>query len=127
MQEQFSYSLMASGLGILIVFLILVLLSVLMVIIRKLSHTDKTGKPATVKKRLSGKSAKKSEVPLPVLVAVATAASSAEAGTPNWVAAAAAAYLASEDDDAVAPRASNWAVGGYNTFDPWVNNNKLSK
>ena len=40
MQEQFSYSLMASGLGILIVFSILVLLSCLMVLIKKLSDSN---------------------------------------------------------------------------------------
>ena len=126
MQEQFSYSVMASGLGILIVFSLLVMLSGLMVLIRKLSDgTEK--KTANAAPKTKSKGASSSSVPLPVLVAAAAAASGIEVDTPEWLPAAVAAFLASEDDAAVTPLASNWHSSHSAKYDPWVANNKLSK
>ena len=126
MQEQFSYSLMASGLGILIVFAILVLLSGLMILIRKLSDTEpKEKKPAAAKKAVKPKAGAQSELPLPVLVAAAAEGMSG-AGGADWVIAAIAAYFASEKDYTGAPSAAAWAAT-YHQYDPWVANNKLSK
>lgn len=127
MQEQFSYSLMASGLGILIVFSILVLLSVLMMLIRFFSDNDGSKKAAPAKAVKSKKAGAVSDLPLPVLAAVAAEAFGAGTNSPDWVGAAVAAYLASEDDDAVTPRASSWSAGRTEKYDPWVANNKLSK
>lgn len=125
MREQFSYSLMASGLGILIVFSILVLLSLVMIIIKKLSDPDTSKKkkpePAPAQKKAAAGAAP--TLPLPVLVAAATAG---ESGNASWLIAAVAAFLAAEDDDTVAPRAASW-ISTPGKYDPWVANNKLSK
>ena len=121
---------MASGLGILIVFLILIILSGLMILIRKLSDSEPKARPAAASAPVSQPavtSAESSQLPLPVLVAVATAAANAEAGSPKWLAAAVAAFSASLDDDAVTPRAGNWSAGGAAKYDPWVSNNKVLK
>jgi len=118
---------MASGLGILIVFAILVLLSVLMILIRKFSDTDPSQKSAQPKKAASVKAGAASNLPIPVLVAVAASEFGAGTNSPDWVSAAVAAYIASEDDDAVTPRASSWSAGRTEKYDPWVANNKLSK
>lgn len=118
---------MASGLGILIVFSILVLLSCLMIVIRKLSDGGDSKKSAAPKPSKAAKGAPKPEVPLPVLVAAAAAASGIEVDTPQWLPAAVAAFIAAEEDEAVAPRASNWHSSFSAKYDPWVANNKLTK
>ena len=110
MQEQFSYSLMASGLGILIVFLILVLLSALMIVIRKFSDGDG--------------SAKKKQ---PASAAVKTAPTSSAQETNDWILAAVAAFLAVEDDEQIVPQAGSWSPSDAEKVDPWVNATKLSK
>ena len=132
MQEQFSYSLMASGLGILIVFLILVFLSILMIIIRKLfddkpvkSVTKTTEAPSPAPVAQSAPSAV-SALPLPVLVAAAAEGLGGSAGNAGWISAAVAAYFASEDTGSSGVRAKSWA-SGPGAYDPWVANNKLSK
>ncbi|MDC7227059.1 MAG: OadG family protein [Spirochaetales bacterium] len=124
MQEQFSYSLMASGLGILIVFTILVLLSVLMIIIRRLSD-EKTEKPVTSTQPTAVQTAPQSSLPLPVMVAAATEGMTM-GGNADWLIAAVAAYFAIEENDAAGPSAAAWA-STYVKYDPWVANNKLSK
>jgi len=123
MHEQFSYSLMASALGILIVFSILVLLSCLMILIRKLSDTDPKEKTKTAKTSSQKKAAVSSQLPLPVMVAAATAG---YPGSSNWLIAAVAAFFATEDDNTFAPRATSW-TSTPGKYDPWVANNKLSK
>ena len=130
MQEQFSYSLMASGLGILIVFCLLVLLSGLMVLIKKLSDEKEPKKkevktPVKTPAKAAAAPAVQSSLPLPVLVAAAAEGFSG-AGGPNWLIAAIAAYFASENDYSDAPSAKAWAAT-YQKYDPWVANNKLSK
>ena len=130
MQEQFSYSLLASGLGILIVFLILVLLSVLMVIIRKVSE-DKSAKEKAPEKASFEKqpqpAAQPSALPIPVIVAAATAAMAVSSRSKGWIPAAVSAFLASEEDEAVTPKAGLWRAGRRSGFDPWVSENKLTK
>lgn len=127
MQENFTYSLMASGLGILIVFAILLLLSVMMIVIRKISDSDSSNPVKALSGKTASAKSSSSEIPLPVLVSVAAAATADTALRPDWIAAATAAFLAAEDDEAVIPSAVNWAAGLSNTYDPWVSNNKLSK
>ncbi|MBI9106938.1 MAG: OadG family protein [Spirochaetales bacterium] len=113
MQEHFSYSLMASGLGILIVFLILVLLSVLMIVIRKFSDDNgsKNKQPASA------------PAPAPLQAAPVTVAKADN----EWIIAAVAAFIAVEDEDLVVPQASSWSPSVSEKYDPWVNTNKLSK
>lgn len=133
MQEQFSYSLMASALGILIVFAILVLLSGLMILIKRLSDDRPEKKSAkstegpAVAQTISQAPAQPA-LPLPVLVAAAAeGAAMANTGT-DWLIAAVAAFFASEDEGAGLagqPSASAWA-STYVSYDPWVANNKLS-
>ncbi len=135
MKELFSYSLMASALGILIVFVLLIFLSALMVLIKKVfdSESSKTAKSApktasnAVQKTGSSSNASAPGLPLPVIVAAAIAADDSAAFDPEWIAAATAAYLASEEDDEIKPRASSWSAAGSNKYDPWVAVNKFSK
>ena len=129
MQENFTYSLLASGLGILIVFSILVLLSVLMVIIRKLADNE-NGK-SSVKTETSSQplpqASSKPGLPLPVLVAAATAAQALPSRSRGWISAAVAAFLASEEDDLVLPRTASWIAADTDKYDPWVANKKFPK
>ena len=128
MQELFSYSLMTSGLGILIVFLILVLLSVLMILIRKFSDIDTGKKPAATASTVAPETTAQPEhIPLPVLVAVAASESIPDSNSAKWLPAAVSAYIAALEDDSVRPRAINWATGGTAKYDPWVSNNKVTK
>lgn len=130
MQEQFSYSLMASALGILIVFTILVLLSGLMILIRKLSDDRPEKKvksaPAQTFSKSTELSTSQNALPLPVLVAAAAEGMSTVYTGTDWLIAAVAAYFASEDDNASGPSAAAW-TSTYIKYDPWVANNKLSK
>ena len=130
MQEQFSYSLMASALGILIVFSILVLLSGVMILIRKLSDAEPKKKEDATQKPVSvaavTQAAVQPQLPLPVMVAAAVEGLSGGTAA-NWLPAAVAAFFALEDDDASGPSATSWAASKYNKYDPWVANNKLSK
>ncbi|MDC7125160.1 MAG: hypothetical protein PQJ46_06315 [Spirochaetales bacterium] len=128
MQEQFIYSLMASGLGILIVFLILTLLCGLMILIRKLSDTDQTQSqvqkpsiPAQAATPAIKHATTPPSIPLPVLVAAATAGTAS--GSIEWLGAAVAAYLATDEIDG----GSAWSSDINSKYDPWVANNKLSK
>ncbi len=128
MQELFSYSLMTSGLGILIVFLILVLLSGLMILIRKFSDIDTGKKPAaTAAVTATETTAASGSIPLPVLVAVAAAEAIPDSNSSRWLPAAVSAYIAALEDDSVRPKALNWATGGTAKYDPWVSNNKVTK
>lgn len=132
MQEQFSYSLMASGLGILIVFLILVFLSILMIVIRKIfddaapGKQKKSVKSAKSEKAYStGVKSKAPQLPLPVLVAAAVAEGTSASADAGFIAAAVAAYFASEEDSSTITAKSWVSIPG--AYDPWVANNKLSK
>lgn len=100
--EAFGYSVMASVLGISIVFLSLVGLSLLMVLLKVL-FGDKENKPGTV-----------AAVP-------AEAGVSAVARENNdWIMAAVAAYMMEEDG--VAPSALSWGPKADEPADPWMNN-----
>ncbi len=123
MQEEFIYSVMTSILGILIVFTLLVLLSLLMVLIRKFADGD-TAK-STAPKSARASSAKKSGgLPLPVIVAAATATMADNA---KWLSAAVSAFLAAEEDEQNAPKASGWSSAGAAKYDPWVASNKITR
>jgi sodium pump decarboxylase gamma subunit len=111
MNEQFSYSLLASGLGILIVFTILVLLSVVMILIRKFSGETNTPKGGPEKNSEPAE-------PEPQL---------AVKDNTEWIIAAVAAFLAAEDDEQIIPQALSWTPSAAEKYDPWVNTNKLSK
>lgn len=128
MQEQFSYSLMASLLGILIVFSILLLLCGLMILIRKIAEPDSKSNlnvQVQAKSTVAQKVASLPKIPLPVLVAAATAGNAA--GSIEWMGAAVAAYLSLEEDQAKEPNTRAWSSDKYSKYDPWVANNKLSK
>ena len=118
---------MASGLGILIVFAILVLLSGLMILIRKLSDSEPREKKPAAAKPAPARKKKAGEPTLPLPVLVAAAAQATAAGSPDWIAAAVAAVIAVEDDEAAAPSAVSWNATAYTSYDPWVANTKLSK
>lgn len=128
MQEEFIYSVMTSVLGITIVFTLLVFLSLLMVLIKKFADGD-TAKGAAPK-AAKASSAKKSGsrtgkgLPLPVIVAAATATMADNA---KWLSAAVSAFLAAEEDEQNAPKASGWSSAGAAKYDPWVANNKITR
>ncbi len=123
MQEEFIYSVMTSILGILIVFTLLVLLSLLMVLIKKFADGD-TAKSKAPKSAGTSSAKKSGGLPLPVIVAAATATMADNA---KWLSAAVSAFLAAEEDEQNAPKASGWSSAGAAKYDPWVANNKITR
>ena len=104
--EVFSYSIMASILGIAIVFTSLVLLSLLMVALKAVF--GERVKPSQTEVEV-----KSSAAPAP---AAATAVKREDNG---WVMAAVAAFLAGEDEKS--PKAGGWVPSPREATDPWMN------
>jgi len=104
--ELFSFSLMASILGIAIVFISLLGLSLLMVLLKVLFQ-DKEPKTASA----AVQSGKPSTVP-------AAPAEESQEGN-DWIMAAVAAYLIQED--LPAPSAASWVSRSSEVMDPWMN------
>jgi len=102
--EAFGYSVMASVLGISIVFISLVGLSLLMVLLKVL-FGDKEKKPASVEVAASSGN---------------TGAGAVAKENNDWIMAAVAAYLMEEDG--VAPSALSWGPQVGEPTDPWINN-----
>lgn len=105
MQETLEYSLMASGLGIVIVFSCLVLLSLLMVIIKHLADN------------IGVKKVKADEV---IQVVKVEGHSQAPAAGTEWIMAAVAAFLALEESDSQKPSAASWQSSNSEADSPWV-------
>ena len=106
--EIFSYSLFATVLGILVVFLSLTALSVMMVVLKGIFTAE--GKPdGGIRSRKTQSRRKANSVEQP----------------PAWVAAAVAAYLA-EEQEPDRPTADPWNAV-MNQYDPWIAGSRFSK
>ncbi len=103
--ELYSYSVMASILGISIVFISLLGLSLLMVLLKVIFQEKET---KTAPAAVSGKAAPAPAVP----------AQGSQEGN-DWIMAAVAAYLIQED--LPAPSAASWVSRGSEMLDPWMN------
>ncbi len=102
MSETYLYSLMSSGLGILIVFIALVVLSVLMVLLKRFFGT-------------------KEERPEEDTRITPTAPQVESEGEDlEWITAAVAAYIIKEGETLGAPSAESWQPGTEERTDPWV-------
>jgi len=111
--EAFNYSVLASILGIMIVFLSLCGLSLLMVLLK-----------VVFKERVKDKTAS----------ATSSTAAAAPAGPAvtavkrednNWIMAAVSAFLALEDENS--PSAAGWGPAGSEKSDPWINRSAFDK
>lgn len=101
MKEFFQYSLMTSGLGIIVVFLILILLSVFMVLIRYFS--DEIFGPEKVTQDENKQESHPADQELP-----------------RWVSAAVAVFSSYSDPDTSLPTASAWAPSETERHDRWL-------
>jgi len=111
--EVFSYSVLASILGVAIVFTSLTLLSLLMVALKAVfGEREKKGD--------AGVSAG-----IPAAAAPAGAVSAVRREDNGWVMAAVAAFLAGEDSSA--PSAEGWKPGASERSDPWMNRAAFDK
>ncbi len=106
--EVFSYSVLASILGILIVFLSLCALSLLMVVLKVIFRERKEETPVADVTKPSG----------PAVTAV-------QRVNNDWIMAAVAAFLAGEDENA--PSAGVWSPGLSEKSDPWINRAAFDK
>ena len=102
--ELFSYSLMTALLGIIIVFASLLLLSFLMIIIKKLFSKKET-ESTPVKFINKNLPADQSE----------------------WIIGAVAAYLTIEEEDLIPPSVNTWLPDNSEKYDPWMSEIQLNK
>ena len=63
----------------------------------------------------------------PVIFAAAAAEADPVSDMDGWISAAVSAFFASEDDDAVSPRAVSWSSQDKDKYDPWVAKTKFPK
>ena len=101
--ETYQYSLLSSGLGIMIVFLALIALSVMMVLLKRVFGARKV---------------KRAEVPVEESSAPVVQQDDAE--ELDWLSAAVVAYLIEEAEALEAPSASGWTPAADERTDPWV-------
>lgn len=108
--EVYSYSILASILGISVVFLVLVGLCLLMILLKKVFDEKEKPAPAAA---------------VPAGGAPAAAVSAPAANSSLWLMAAVAAYL--EEESSGAPRAGSWVRAYAEVSDPWMNRATFDK
>jgi len=100
--EAYTYSILSSVLGILIVFIALIVLSVMMVVLKRAFDRNKVkAESAEQDKPKDGMVVQKEE-------------------ELDWLTAAVTAYMVLEQEASGAPSAENWNPGGDERIDPWV-------
>lgn len=104
MTETYQYSLLSSGLGILIVFLALVALSVMMVLLKKFFEPRRKAEAENE----------------PTAAETHEESLRQEAEEVEWLQAAVAAYMILEAEASGAPSAAEWQPGNGERTDPWA-------